>query len=62
MKGAIQRNKSSRWIHVIPSAQMIQTVVQMIMTPAHCGKLPSETAQRQDAPLRAFIAFHPQKK
>lgn len=38
---------------------MIQTVVVIMMTPAHAGSAPSDKAARQEAPEMAFIAFHP---
>ena len=38
---------------------MIQTIVQIIKTPAHCGHLPSDRALRTEAPEMLLIAFQP---
>jgi hypothetical protein len=38
---------------------MIQTSVQMMMTPAQVGTRPLETAERQEAPLIELLAFNP---
>lgn len=43
----------------MPSTQIIQTEVQIIRTPAHCGHFPSERASSTDAPEMELIAFHP---
>jgi hypothetical protein len=59
MKGGIHRKASRRCIQVMPKAHMIQTVVQIKMTPAHCGNLPSESAYRTEAPEILLTAFHP---
>ena len=58
-KGEIQRKASRRWIQVIPRTQMIQTVVQMMSTPAHCGHLLSDNAASTEAPDMLLIAFQP---
>lgn len=59
IKGGIQMNASSRWIHLIPSAQIAQTNVHMTMTPAHVGNFPFDNALRTEAPEIELIAFHP---
>ena len=38
---------------------MIQTVVQMISTPAHCGHFPSDNAANTEAPDMLLMAFQP---
>jgi hypothetical protein len=38
---------------------MIQTVVVMMITPAHSGQLPLESAYRTDAPEIELMAFQP---
>ena len=38
---------------------MIQTIVQIINTPAHCGHFPSDRALRTEAPEMLLIAFQP---
>lgn len=59
IKGDIQKKASSRWIQVIPKTQMIQTVVHMMSTPAHCGHRPSDRAASTDAPEMLLMAFQP---
>lgn len=44
MNGGIQRKASNLWMAWIPRAQMIQTTVQMRITPAQVDILPSERA------------------
>jgi len=43
----------------MPRTQMIQTVVQIMRTPAHWGHLPSERAVRTEAPEMLLMAFQP---
>ena len=58
-KGEIQRKASRRWIQVIPRTQIIQTVVQIMSTPAHCGHLLSDRAASTEAPEMLLMAFQP---
>lgn len=59
INGGIQRYESIRWIHDIPSTHRIQTDTVMIMTPPHAGKVPLESAAKQEAPEIALMAFQP---
>lgn len=43
----------------MPRAQIIHTVVVIMITPAHWGQFPFDRAARTDAPDIELIAFQP---